>query len=119
MVKNGIEWAAGLFEGEGSITCGYIPQRKDSIRVQLTLSSSDKDVLELFVKAVNCGRVLGPYPGQQKGNKDRYNWHIQNQRDCLYVLGQLYPYLGDRRRTRADEMFELIFTRNSWKALTG
>ncbi len=106
-----IEWAAGLFEGEGCITCGKIKQRLNSIRVQLTMSSSDRDVLEKFAIAINCGRVLGPYPGQRVGNKNRYNWHVQNMRDCLYVLGQIYPHLCSRRKNKADEMIEMILER--------
>lgn len=109
-----IAWASGLFEGEGSITCGFISERTNSIRVQLTMSSSDKDVLDKFALAINCGRALGPYPGQREGHKERYNWHVQNQRDCLYVIGQLYPYLCERRQKKADEMIDLIFTRGFW-----
>ena len=108
---HGIAWASGLFEGEGSITCRYVPNRKNSIRVQLTMSSSDKDALENFAASVNCGRVLGPYPGQREGNKERYNWHVQNMRDCLYVLGQMYPYLMARRKEKADEMLHMILER--------
>jgi len=106
-----IEWAAGLFEGEGSITYGKVIGRADSYRYQLTISSSDQDVLEKFCKIVNCGRVLGPYPGQREGNKERYNWHIQNQRDCLYVIGQLYPHLCKRRKEKADSFIQSILER--------
>lgn len=109
--KNGIEWAAGLFEGEGSITFGKIKERSNSWRFQLTMSMSDKDVLEAFAKAVNCGKVLGPYPGQRDGHKERYNWHVQNSRDCLFVIGQLYPYLGKRRKEKADGFIETLLSR--------
>lgn len=72
---------------------------------------SDKDVLENFARSINCGKVLGPYKGQREGNKERYNWHVQNYRDCLYVIGQLYPYLGQRRKQKADEMINHLLER--------
>lgn len=106
-----IAWAAGIFEGEGCITYSRIKERKESFRFQLTMSSSDKDVLDRFALSVNCGKVLGPYKGQKEGNKDRYNWHIQNQRDCLYVLGQIYPFLCERRRQKAEEMLDALLER--------
>lgn len=106
-----IEWAAGLFEGEDSIVCYKLRNRKDSIRTQLTLSSTDKDVVEKFIEIVNCGKLNGPYDGKKEGYKERYDWYVQNQRDCLYVLIQLYPFLCSRRKQKADEMIALILER--------
>lgn len=101
-----IAWAAGLFEGEGSIVCYPIPRRINSIRTSLSLQMSDQDVVRRFGEIVGCGSLLGPYKGQRSGNKDKFLWQAQNFRDCMYVLGQIYPYLGERRRAKADYMLD-------------
>jgi hypothetical protein len=106
-----IEWAAGLFEGEGSITCNKISKRKNSIRVTVQLTTCDKDVLERFVDIIGKGKLMGPYTGQRENNKEKYVWYVQNQADCLYVIGQLYPHLGQRRKEKADEMISMILER--------
>lgn len=104
MEKNGIEWAAGLFEGEGSIVISIIPCRVNSIRTSLSLASTDKDVIEKFCEIVNTGNVKGPR--LIKNRKPIWYWEVQNFRDCMYVLGQIYPYLGERRRKKANEMLD-------------
>lgn len=108
MEKNGIEWATGLFEGEGCISFRRMRNRKDSYKISVSLASTDKDVVDKFCSIVNKGRVKGPYKGT---NKPNYIWEVQNYSDCLNVLGQLYPYLGNRRKQKADEFIEIAIDR--------
>jgi len=104
-----IAWAAGLFEGEGSISCYPIKCRVNSIRTDVSLASTDKDVIDKFCQIVGAGDVKGPreYPRR----KPIYYWQVQNFRDCMYVLGQIYDYLGERRKAKADEMLEACIPR--------
>lgn len=111
MEKNGIEWAAGLFEGEGSVSIYKIANRSNSYRTIISLRSCDKDVLEKFCSIVGVGKVLGPYQNKNKNRKDWYDWAVQNYRDCLFVLGQLYPFLGSRRKNKVDEFIEISMER--------
>lgn len=104
-----IAWAAGLFEGEGTISYGKIITRKDSIRTQLSMGTVDKDVLQKFINVVERGKVLGPR--FQRDNKPFYYWNVSNMADCLFILGQFYPYFGNRRKERADEMIDAILKR--------
>lgn len=106
-----IAWAAGLFEGEGSIVCNKIQNRPDSYRTTISMSSCDRDVLERFVRIIGRGKVLGPYTNKIPTRKDKFDWAVQNYNDCLYVLGLLYPYLGLRRREKADEFIDLALSR--------
>lgn len=105
-----IAWAAGLFEGEGSAVCYNLPNRKDSIRVSVVLPSTDKDVVEKFHKIFNVGSVNGPYK-PSNGVKDRYVFEVQNQRGCIFVLGQIYPYLCERRKQQADNLIDNVLER--------
>lgn len=111
MEKNGIEWAAGLFEGEGSITCNLIKERNNSYRTTVNIGSADKDVLDKFCEIVGVGIVLGPYKNKIAHRKDIYTWAVQNYRDCLFVIGQLYPYLSKRRKEKADEFIDVAISR--------
>ncbi len=111
MDRNGIEWAAGLFEGEGSITINKIKERQNSYRTTVNMSSCDKDVLEKFCCIVERGSVKGPYKSKYPNRKDKYDWAVQNYNDCLFVIGLLYPYLGKRRKEKADEFIDVAIKR--------
>ena len=55
-------WAAGLFEGEGSLALG---QRGN---VRLSIASTDRDVIDRFRAAIGTGRLSSQAPG---GNRRR------------------------------------------------
>jgi hypothetical protein len=54
-----IAWAAGLFEGEGSITHVYG-------RTQLRIHMTDFEVLERFLEIIGAGRIYGPYSRKER-----------------------------------------------------
>jgi hypothetical protein len=102
-LKRGIEWAAGLFEGEGCIQCRpYVRpdrQREDTRRT-LSLSSTDLDVLENFHEAVGyIGRITGPK--LKPGRKPIWRWTCSSWNQAAPLLTEMLPYLGKRRRRRA------------------
>lgn len=106
MEINGIEWAAGLFEGEGTFSIYKVQNRKDSRRVICSLSSNDEDVVKRFHEIIGVGSFLGPY--KNRSGTDRWVWQVQNFRDCLKVATMLFPYLGKRRQEKARDMIEQI-----------
>lgn len=86
-----ISWAAGLFEGEGSIT-----PRGDVRSCQLWtigMTMTDLDVVQRFQAAIGMGRIYGPYtpkmPPQRPGKepwgerKVIYRWTISRNREVL------------------------------------
>jgi hypothetical protein len=92
-------WAAGLFEGEGTITlCGSV--------VHLRLNLTDFEVLERFWEIVGTGKIYGPYTsGYRDGytRKPRWVWV------CYGPLAQvtfrsLAPWLSPRRLARGEEL---------------
>ena len=92
-------WAAGLFEGEGSITsCGG--------RIRLQLQLTDHEVLERFVEIVGAGKVYGPYTkGHRDGyrRKPRWLWVCEGPAAGV-VFRTLSPWLSPRRLARGAEL---------------
>jgi hypothetical protein len=98
-----IEWATGLFEGEGSIT-------HDNGRPQISLEMTDKDVVEAFAEVVGVGKVNGPYRRSNKPDyyKPTYKWKIKAKADVRKVLSMMLPNLGTRRAHRALDALDYI-----------
>lgn len=100
-----MSWAAGLFEGEGSI---YIDDsdarhRSGKTRIGMSLSSTDEDVIERFRQVVGCGRVYGPYHAK-KGTKVYWAWHLRDADEIAQLFKLLGPELGVRRRQTFREV---------------
>lgn len=99
-----LAWAAGLMEGEGSFTCYPLKRRNNSYRVSVSMSMTDKDVLDTFCSVIGVGKVKGPYKGSKK---PRYTWEVQNFEECLKVSEMLLPYLHSRRQEAAEKLINL------------
>lgn len=106
--REGLAWAAGLFEGEGSIICRrQCVKGRDYDQWSLTLASTDLDIIERIHKIIGFGHITGPY--HPKGStKPVWNWRITKASHTYAVLVALYPWLGERRRARAQECLEAL-----------
>ena len=98
-----IAWAAGLFEGEGTI---YL--HNQSKRYRLGLKMTDKDVMDKFFNIFKVGRLYGPYtPKDKKLNgedkKDFWLWQCWRLSDVHVILKLLLPYFGTRRAAKTIE----------------
>ena len=95
-----IVWAAGLFEGEGSIThAANYPHKK-----QLSIGMTDKDVMERFVDVVGHGKLYGPYCYKKSGNRKPYwQWKAYKSSEILRILKMFLPHFGKRRAEKAIE----------------
>jgi hypothetical protein len=95
-----IAWAAGLFEGEGSI---YIASIRKYRYPRLQVTSTDRDVLEKFISIVKYGRIYsnGHVRSNRMGNKQKHWIQISNIGECRYVVREFWPYLCSRRRQQA------------------
>ena len=93
-----IVWAAGLFEGEGSITHAANYPKK----THLSLAMTDEDVMERFVDVIGCGKLYGPYCYKKK-SKPFWQWTIWKKSEVLRILKMLLPHFGKRRSQRAIE----------------
>jgi hypothetical protein len=98
MNETDIAWAAGLFEGEGTILLATKTRT-----AHLCVAMTDHDVLERLTELLG-GRLRGPYT--RKGNphwKPQWRWNLHGIEQVQEVLRMFYPYLGARRRARAAE----------------
>lgn len=95
-------WAAGLFEGEGTILSARRGHRR---RLELSLKMTDEDVVRRL-RSIIGGVVFGPYQYQQgDGSERKPFWVWRNDGvDAARVLRQMWPWLGERRRARAEEL---------------
>ena len=105
-----IAWAAGLFEGEGSMsTPSYETQSfGTAYQAVLEIVTSDLDVLERFISIVGAGSQPRPYNKGAKGtlphHKQCYSWCCTNRVEVRRILSLFMPYFGMRRMMRAKEL---------------
>lgn len=101
-----IAWAAGLFEGEGTITHTTARNNTTGKAHRLSLESADLDVLERFVRVVGVGEAKLVRRTPRPGRKPTWVWKVDGRRRCEPVLRLLLPHLGRRRAERAREALE-------------
>lgn len=97
-----IEWAAGLYEGEGWLC----PKRKDPKKQwSLGLKSTDYDVIKVFHSVVQVGNLCGPYhtPTMKPHHKPYWQLNVYKKEAIFKVICDFYPYVGERRRAKFDE----------------
>ena len=98
-----VTWAAGLFEGEGSI-------RKSNNKWSIGVEMTDKDVVERFAAVFDL-KVYGPYQRKRPlkdGSPSKPSWEAKaTARDKVFaIVAELYPELGERRRSKCDEFVD-------------
>jgi len=98
-----IAWAAGLFEGEGSVSLHTRNGKVEGLSVDINMT--DEDVLLKFKKIIGYGVINGPY--QRGKNKPHWQVRVHAYEDALRVINMLYPYMGSRRMSRMDEVRKL------------
>ena len=99
--QRSIEWAAGLFEGEGCISYDKLAP---NTRI-LVIGMTDYDVMQDFVRLVGYGNLRGPIQRITHGKrrKDFWEWRVKKRKEVTRILKLLLPYLGNRRAERARE----------------
>jgi len=93
-LREGLAWAAGLFDGEGSTS---IARRG----VRLAVKQHEPTVLLKFQDAVGLGTVYGPYA--IKGREGFFEWSFVVTRfeHVQAVVAMLWPWLGPVKRYQA------------------
>ena len=100
-----IAWAAGFFEGEGTIRDVKGIPRNDGHRqhyMYLQIVNTDLQMIERWKRIMGAGPIY-----HQKGperNKPLYSVRIENGEKVKEAVKLLWPYLSDRRRERIEEV---------------
>ena len=93
-----IEWAAGLFEGEGCIS--YKRNKNGRTYPKLYIKMTDRDVIEKFIEVVGYGSY-SIVPPQQSHHKESYAWETSKATEVRRIAAAMLPYLGLRRAYKA------------------
>ena len=93
-----IEWAAGLFEGEGCITW----RDKDHTKPYIKMTMTDFDVVQKFQEVVGSGSTYYVHHSRQNPKwKDQLMWREGNKEQVIRILSAMLPYFGLRRAYKA------------------
>jgi len=95
-----IAWAAGLFDGEGTIQV-----RPNGVWLQMSMV--DRDLVERFHRVAGAGGVC---TSQRPGSKRLYIWHLGKRAEVQRLLQELLPWFGERRAAKAQEGLDFIAT---------
>lgn len=101
----GFGWAAGLFEGEGTI-CPVKSGTTTSLRIAIGMC--DKDVLDRFLAIVGVGHINGPYAGKKVNHRPTYFWRCGRREEQIQFINRIWPYLSQRRRQQVIDAYEKI-----------
>lgn len=105
MAVKDIPWAAGILEGEGCFSM-HKRKGKDYYQCAIHCEMTDEDTIISLQKALGAGRVS---QRDARGvRKPTWILSIQRQKDIFDTLIRVMPYLGDRRLSKASDMFEYL-----------
>ena len=105
-----LAWAAGLWEGEGCFTNHKArnPTRKDGytnciIYPCASITMTDKDVLDRFVRIIGFGKVNGPYFDKRGKRKPKYQWGVVSK-EAYKLIEMFRPFMLSRRLAKIEEV---------------
>lgn len=101
-----LEWAAGLFDGEGSSFTHLNKSRNNYPVFVIALSQShDDEVVRRFLKAVGRGKIREVY---SRFNPDTPIFTYRcNGWDAIEVIRRLWPHLSGPKRRQASKALRL------------
>lgn len=88
-------WAAGLFEGEGSVS-------RKTARLQVKMISEQS--VRRFGEVMDVGKVYGPYGPypSQMGKTPFFVWVAWHQEDVRSAAAALIPYVSPWMRAKLE-----------------
>ena len=109
-----LAWAAGLFEGEGTIT--RLNKVGASKRWSIAVGMTDYSVIQKLFEVVGVGHVHGPYTYKNSKNRKRefhspyWVWNVAYRDGIIEVYGQFAKWLSVRRLVKFDEALnDIVF----------
>lgn len=93
-----IIWAAGLFDGEGSIFASTAT-KANAPRLTIALVMTERDTVERFAQAVGIGYVTQVHEATED-RKAVYRWTLQGTNDVKAAFAKLEPYLSAQKHNQ-------------------
>lgn len=97
-----IAWAAGLFEGEGSIGSYHQKPTYKYPTIRACMDMTDQDVVEHFGAVIGFGNVL-PRPRRKSLYKTAWRWQTSKFETVQAMVAMFWPWLGERRKQQAKK----------------
>ena len=104
-----IEWAAGLFEGEGCLSY----DKSGYGRWHCIIEMTDYDCLHDFYATINCGSLfkVNKRPNAPSHYKPVYKWVVNKKDHIFNIVQHLFPYVNERRQEKFKEFLAWYFER--------
>jgi hypothetical protein len=107
-----LAWAAGFFDGEGSVRAKWMPRRKPTHNptrgIHAIVGQRDRHVLDRFQAAVGFGKVYGPYFTQTRDGAPMYRWETGSRDNVNAVALLLWRWLSPVKQQQFEDSFELF-----------
>jgi len=111
-----IAWAAGFFDGEGSVFVNRIKRQKGGttgkmypvVSVSLSISQVEPEPLERFTRAVGGRKPMGPYKPRHANAKPYYRWDACGRPSVHRVLCLLWPYMSGPKKRQARKVWATL-----------
>lgn len=107
-----IAWAAGFFDGEGSVFVNHkkaIGGTTGKVYIInspcLSVSQVDRRPLDRFATAVGGRIPTGPYKPRSASSNSYYKWDASGRPSVHRVLVQLWDYLSEPKREQAQRVW--------------
>ena len=103
MDREALAWAAGFYEGEGSICTLHKDRGPGGTAALMSVVQADRPLLERFrdvlggVGGIYLQRTASPHAGRY-GHKEMWGWQASKFESVQAVVAMLWPWLGDRRK---------------------
>jgi hypothetical protein len=118
MSPEDIAWLAGLMEGEASIGTWNASGRKSNIPskhtkyAKVTISSTDKDILERVLDLTNIGSIVLHYGNSKKkkdSHKQSWTWTVGKAEEVIDLLNTVtsYEYFSFHRNEQICETLKV------------
>jgi hypothetical protein len=102
--RENLAWAAGFYEGEGTI--GYYNG------LALKIPQVNKEPLDKFLAIAGVGRIIGPYTRNPK-HKPQYVYQVFSFEHCQALIAMLWPWLSESRKLQIKRAFIKYHNRRS------
>lgn len=101
MNREELAWAAGLFDGEGSIGLYSAGRAQRWKHLRLAVGQSDTEVLIRFNAAVGgLGKLTGPYKGSKNTKKPQFMLTFNGFERCQAVVAFMWQWLSSPKRNQ-------------------
>ena len=99
-----LAWAAGYFDGEGSIGCYGGKGSGNNKSLALSVGNTQLEELERFKAAVGgVGTINGPYSKNKR--KPFYSYRVQNVEGVKFVVSCIWNYLSSNKRNDIETAY--------------